>query len=297
MTGKEYRSVFDAISCSRELQERMEQKLSGQNASECVCGVRVVQQKNRLCQCLGIAACLAVILLGSAAAALNGKAPTTPFSNTTSEQTSEISTEESSETRITEQPTSESAPLLYPGKDIPIYDDFPMQELSQLSDEQLIQIGKKYYDAAFRLLHPDSAPPYLFFYPKTDEHSSDENHIQYCPVGIDSVKTIADVRNDFYSVFTSDWDSSILDECFAEMDGRLYYCTNNPYVSIYPSDYVLELDTVTENEIYYSYRMVHENVTEEDRFKNVALPFTLKRTEEGWKVSVFISPFDVHTFN
>ena len=81
------------------------------------------------------------------------------------------------------------------------------------------------------------------------------------------------------------------------MDGRLYYCTNNPYVSIYPSDYVLELDTVTENEIYYSYRMVHENVTEEDRFKNVALPFTLKRTEEGWKVSVFISPFDVHTFN
>ncbi|MBE6850488.1 MAG: hypothetical protein E7504_01940 [Ruminococcus sp.] len=196
-----------------------------------------------------------------------------------------------------ENPTQETELILYPEKDIPLYDDFPMQDLSGLSEEQLIEVGKKYYDAAFRLQHPNDAPPYLFFYSKTDE--KDENGLVYALVADDHVKTVEDVRKDFYSVFTSDWDSSIVDQHFTVRDGKLYYRCKNPHVSIHPSDYVLELDTVTENEIYYSYRITHENILlpEGERYKNVTLPFTLKRTEEGWKVSVFMSPFDVLEFN
>ncbi len=202
-------------------------------------------------------------------------------------------------TEDTKNPAQESEPILYPGKEIPVYDEFPMQDLSELPEEQLIEVGKKYYDAAFRLLHPDCAPPYLFFYPKIDENSVDANGLQYCPVAIDSVKTVEDVRKDFYSVFTSDWDSNIVDQHFTVRDGKLYYCCKNPHVSIHPSDYVLELDNITETEIYFSYRITIENISlsEEERFQNVTLPFTLKLTEEGWKVSVFLSPYDLLSFN
>ncbi len=202
-------------------------------------------------------------------------------------------------TEDTKNSAQESEPILYPGKKIPVYDEFPMQDLSGLSEEQLIEVGKKYYDAAFRLQHPNDAPPYLFFYPKKDENSVDANGLQYCPVAIDSVKTVEDVREDFYSVFTSDWDSSVVDQHFTEKDGKLYYLCKNPNVSIYPSEYVLELDNVTETEIYFSYRITIEDISlpEEERFENVTLPFTLRLTAEGWKVSVFMSPYDLLSFN
>ena len=303
MTKQEYCSVFDEISCSGDLKERMEQQLAAPKAAaegfnDSVSGVKVIKRNPIIRTGVGIAACLAFIVIGcSVGMVFNGGVPTTSFTPSTTVPTTEPTTEESSETPTTENPTQETELILYPEKAIPLYDDFPMQDFSGLSEEQLIEVGKKYYDAAFRLQHPNDAPPYLFFYSKIDE--KDEDGLVYALVADDHVKTVEDVRDDFYSVFTSDQDSSIVEQHFTVRDGKLYYRCKNPHVSIHPSDYVLELDTVTENEIYYSYRITQENILlpEGERYKNVTLPFTLKRTEEGWKVSVFMSPFDLLEFN
>lgn len=160
---------------------------------------------------------------------------------------------------------------------------FPMQDLEQRSEEELLTIGYYYFNAADGFGEYVVTCPYDIDYMNIQGRGFEEDGRLWLPVTDKNVTCAADVLEDFYDVYAADQDSSHIPEYYRDMEDGLYFAGKEFTAADCFDGYYLTLDSVTETEIIYTCHIYIEGAVPEYVFR-------LIRETDGWKVKKFIDP-------
>ncbi len=273
MKQEEFRNIFNDIKYTEEFKAKMRQQLSEEPSkaeySQSVEGVEI-DRRSRIVRTAGtIAACTAVaVAIGAVGYNMRG-------AFTEDEVTLSSPTAQSTEAETTE--AKRSAVFT------------PYTELYGKSDEELLEIGKIYYEEAVRRynLNQQSTSWTDLFELDYEKVIEPVEYTEYYLIKDENIKTIDDINEVYYSVFIDNWDFER--GRFIEQEDGLYYNEPMGVGNIYFNGYDISFDEATEEIIRYTVTAkFNDGVNYEAVAVEVPLEFSLVPTDEGWKVSSFI---------
>ncbi|MBE6862569.1 MAG: hypothetical protein E7497_06710 [Ruminococcus sp.] len=295
MKQEEFRNIFNDIKYTEEFKAKMRRMLSEEpekaEYSQSVEGVEIDRRSHIVRTSATIAACAAVaIALGVVGYNMRGM-----FSE--EEVTLSSPTEQSTEDETTEAETSET-------KRKTLFT--PYTDLYGKSDDELLEIGRIYYEEAISRynLNQGSCEWTDLFELDYEKFIESVDYNAYFLIKDENIKTIADINEVYYSVFTDSWEFD--KNYFIEHEDGLYFY--EPLVDekmdakyICYNGYDISFEEATEEIIRYTVTAkFNDGVNYETIVAEVPLEFSLVPTDEGWKVSSFIyareAPYDPSAF-
>lgn len=269
MTKNEFNSFFENLDYTNEFKAGMEKKLSkktNKNYIDTVSGVEKSSEKNNIVRIVGtIAACAALVgvCIGIGASMKN-----------------QIGPDDNPEQPIATEVTTTSANS---GK----FKDnkFPMTNLLDYSEDELLEIGEQYYIAACERFEIQLGCTTLFDY---HYEETEDEFLEYTLVTDEKIKSYKDVEELFYSVFSKNWESAL--ERIKEEDGKLYYLAETYTPSEFYEGYNIKFKEATEEKITYIVTAKFNDGEKGRNIKEVPLEFSLIPENGEWKVNSFIYP-------
>ena len=299
MKQEEFRNIFNNIKYTEEFKAKMRRMISEEpekaEYSQSVEGVEI-DHRSRIVHTSGtIAACAAVaVALGVAGYNMRGM-----FSEdevTLSSPTEQSTKAETTKTETTEAETTEAETT--EAKRSAIFT--PYTDLYGKSDEELLEIGKIYYEEAIRRynLNQQSTSWTDLFELDYEKVIEPVEYTEYYLIKDENIKTIDDINEVYYSVFVDNWDFER--GRFIEQEDGLYYNEPMGVGNIYYNGYDISFEEATEEIIRYTVTAkFNDGVNYETIVAEVPLEFSLVPTDEGWKVNSFINapeaPYELPT--
>lgn len=287
MKRDEFRRVFDNIEYTKEFTKSMEEKLSTPPSvqsedgfTEAVSGVEISRQ-SRIVRIAGtVAACLAIVgsCVGIGFAMKGSFKPDDDVLSSVNDNTSEnVSTE------------TATVPTL----DMLIDSRLPYTDLSGKTEDELYEIGKRYFEAAceLHLMNGGASIALDCDYTNTIDNGTDMN---FYLVQDDNISSISDAEELYHSVFSETWEFE--EGFFFEQDGSLYYsCDNNAYNNACYEGWEFHFIEATDAKITYQVNAFFNDGETGSNVYSVPCEFSLIPEGAEWKVESFIYPAGIPT--
>lgn len=299
MNQKDFRNIFSEIKYTEEFKAKMRQRLSEapQNTeySQSVEGVEHDRRSNIVRRfSAAAAACVVIAALGLAGYGMKNMLSDNDdvFTPTAAEATTLTSAEETT-VPVTESPASDRRGLNFK----------PYTDLYGMSEEELLEIGKIYYEEAVIRLPfsylwvSETEPPLLELdFSKT---AVKDGYIDYFLITNENIKSMADIRNMFFDVFSDG--TPFIDEYFMECEDGIYYSAPSGTGNLYYEDFAMELTEVTGDCIRYTVTgFYNDGISFGTSVYEEEIEFRLERSDDGWKVATtefaHNGPFDMNAY-
>lgn len=220
--------------------------------------------------------------------------PLAPAETESQTESSESISATEAETVTTEPPITQKEQLTTESNEAPVIDENGAVILEiddTVDDVALIASAQILYESAGGTQWDFSVGcPYEIDY---NSYIENEFDWKFYLIVSDEIKSIADVENDYYKVFSSNYGNP-LDELYKEKDGRVYALAGQRGSDIYyTGSKVTGITRRTENEIFFSVENYYsgsdysnfEPVTKTEEFSAVI------DKDGNWRVGVYKMPF------
>ncbi len=159
-------------------------------------------------------------------------------------------------------------------------------ETTVVNEEGAMTFGYGYYKPALEFDTLFLYCPYRYDYMNMEGRAFEQDGLHWFPVTDTAVSSIADVKADFYELFTEDWDSSFIDAFFLDTEDGLYYCGDTLDSSDVYSDYELVFVSASDTELKFTAIVSYTDGSKKET------PFVLIMTEDGWRISEYSTPLE-----
>lgn len=287
MKNNKFRKAFDNIDYTDEFRQKMRDKLSqpaeavsktsDEDYSQRVEGVEIIRRSSITRYVRPVAACLAAVVgIGAIGIAMRGafNSDEEPLASRLDDnkETTEIATELAS----------------VPTLDMFISSKIPYTELSGKTDDELHEIGMRYFEAACEL-HLVNGGTSIALNCDYTKSFDDETDMNFYLVQYDKVSSISDAENLYRSVFSETWEFE--EGFFREQDGSLYYsCDNAAYDNVYYEGWEFHFVEAADEKITYRVDAFFNDGVAGRNIQTVPCEFSLIPEDGVWKVQSFIYP-------
>ena len=288
MKQEEFRNIFNDITYTEEFKAKMRLRLSQEPSkaeySQSVEGVEI-DRRSRIVRTAGTIAACAAVIIAIGAVGYNMRGAFTEDEVTLSSSTEQLTEAETTKTGTTTEAVSTEAErkVLFT----------PYTDLYGKSDEELLEIGRIYYEEAVKRynLNQGSNEWTDLFEVDYEKFIEPVEYSRYNFIDDENIKTIDDITEIYYTVFTDNWEFE--KDYFIQQEDGLYFYETMGVGNIYYNGYDISFEEATEDIIrYIVIAKFNDGVDYQTDAAEIPLEFSLVPTDEGWKVNSFISAPD-----